>query len=129
MLLGPGTDDVAVVSCGYTFVNGAAAWADPPAMALLDRATGRWLKGSRIDTTQVVGEYVRVPSGHLLLYDNDRIERYDAQLATASRFPATGRRSRCCGSTRMARVRRASRAAPTRKGVARTAPSHFLKPW
>ncbi len=130
MPLGPGTDDVAIVSCGYAFLNGAAVWTDPPAIAPLDRATGHWLRGSRIDTTKVVGDYVRVPGGHLLLCDFDRVDSTPAArgrgpTTTASRSPTTGRRSHCCGSTRTARARRASSAGPMRKGAARATPSHF----
>jgi hypothetical protein len=80
MRLGPGADDVAIVSSGFAYVNGAPAWADPPAIGLFDRATGRWLRGSRIQGAKRVTSYVRNAQGHILLCDGERLTRYDALL-------------------------------------------------
>jgi len=86
MLLRPGSADLGVVSTGYAMLNDRWAVSEPPAIALLDRATGRWLRGARLDTTRVVTGYVRLAQGHYLACDGKRVTRLGEDLRTLGSF-------------------------------------------
>ncbi len=86
MCLRPGASDLGIVSMGYAVLNDRWALSDPPAITLLDRESGRWLRGARLDTTQIVTGYVRLAQGHYVACDGRRVTRFGEDLRSLASF-------------------------------------------